>query len=398
MRRRLESMIVLLGGLLLGWVGPAAAQLQGQTIRIAIGAPLTGGTASFGIEMKNAVELALKEQNAAGGVLGARVEARVVDDEASDAKGQAVATGLCGDPTILAVVGHVNSNVSISASNVYAGCGLVMLTPMSSNPAVTDRGLPNVFRLTNRDDHKGPALAAYLYRKLGKRRAVVIDDQTAYGKGLADLFAGTFARLNGTVVARRTVKVGDRDFQALLAGLPPDFDVLFFGGIAEAAYVLKQMRDKGVNQLFACGDGCWNVKGFIQPAEGAATRGEGVIVLSAAPAVGRVPGSAAFAERYTKRFGPIANYAVSSYDAARLVLLAIERAANPKGGLPTRTDVMSALRNLRYQGIAYARPVEWDSKGDNVAAVIFLNTVEGDRFKEIGDYPRRHDELRMTGY
>ncbi len=388
MRRRLEMMIVLLGGLLLGWVGPAAAQLQGQTIRIAIGAPLTGGASSFGIEMKNAVELALEEQNAAGGVLGARVEARVVDDEGSDAKGQAVAAGLCGDPTILAVVGHVNSNVSISASNVYAGCGLVMLTPMSSNPAVTDRGLPNVFRLTNRDDHKGPALAAYLYRKLGKRRAVVIDDQTAYGKGLADLFAGTFARLSGTVVARRTVKVGDRDFQPVLAGLPPDFDVLFFGGIAEAAYVLKQMRERGLNQLFACGDGCWNVKCFIQPAEGAATRGEGVIVLSAAPAVGRVPGSAAFAERYTKRFGPIANYAVSSYDAARLVLLAIERAANPKGGLPARTDVMGALRNLRYQGIAYARPVEWDSKGDNVAAVIFLNTVEGDRFKEIGEITR----------
>jgi branched-chain amino acid transport system substrate-binding protein len=385
MRRRLQIIIVLLGGLLSGWVGTAAAQLQGQTIRIAIGAPLTGGAASFGIEMKNAVELALEEQNAGGGLLGARVEARVVDDEASDARGQAVATSLCGDPTVLAVVGHVNSNVSISASNVYAGCGLVMLTPMSSNPAVTDRGLPNVFRLTNRDDHKGPALAAYLYRKLSKRRAVVIDDQTAYGKGLADLFAGTFARLGGTVVARPVVKVGDRDFQVLLAGLPPDFDVVFFGGIAEAAYVLKQMRDKGLNQLFACGDGCWNVKGFIQPAEGAATRGEGVIVLSAAPAVGRVPGSGAFAERYTKQFGPIANYAVNSYDAARLVLVAIRRAADATGALPTRTDVMSALRNLRYQGIAYARPVEWDTKGDNMAAVIFLNTVEGDQFKEIGE-------------
>ena len=87
-----------------------------------------------------------------------------------------------------------------------------------------------------------------------------------------------------------------------------------------------------------------------------------------------MPGSAAFAEPYTKRFGPIANY--------------IERAANPKGGLPTRTDVMSALRNVRYQGIAYARPVESDSKDDNVAAVIFLNTVEGDRFKEVGEITR----------
>src|SRR5262249_15617979 len=157
------------------WSDPVGAQLQGQTIRVAIGAPLTGGAASFGVEMKNAVELALDEQNAAGGLLGAHVEARVFNDEASDAKGQAGARDLCGARPLLAGVGNVNSNVSIAASSVYAGCGLAMLTPMSSNPGVTDRGLPNVFRLTNRDDHKGPGLAAYVYRRLGKRRAVVVD-------------------------------------------------------------------------------------------------------------------------------------------------------------------------------------------------------------------------------
>lgn len=387
MARRIRTVAFLLAGLLAAWSGPATAQLQGQVIRIGIGTPLTGGAATFGVEMKNAVELAIEEQNGAGGVLGARLEAAVFDDEASDAKGQAGAAALCQDPAVLAVVGHVNSNVSITASSVYAGCGLAMLTPMSSNPGVTDRGLPNVFRLTNRDDHKGPGLAAYLYRRAAKRRAVVVDDQTAYGRGLADLFAAAFAKLGGTVVARPTVKVGDRDFQALLAGLPPDFDVMFFGGIAEAPYLLQQMRERGQNQLFACGDGCWK-KGFIQPAGGAATRGEGVLILSAAPAIGRVPGSAAFAERYTKRFGPIANYAPSSYDSARLVIAAIQQAASARGGLPARGEVVAALRKVQYQGIAYARPVTWDAKGDNTAAVIFVNVVEGDRFKEVGEITR----------
>lgn len=111
-------------------------------------------------------------------------------------------------------------------------------------------------------------------------------------------------------------------------------------------------------------------------------------MLSAAPAVGRVPGSAQFAERYTKRFGPIANYAASSYDSAKLVLAAIEQAARAKNGLPTRGEVLAALRSLRYQGVAYARPVEWDAKGDNAAAVIFVNVVEGDRFKEVGEITR----------
>ena len=388
MARRIRTVAFLLAGLLAAWSGPASAQLQGQVIRIGIGAPLTGGAATFGVEMKNAVEMAIEEQNGTGGVLGARLEAAGFDDEASDAKGQAGAAALCQDPAVLAVVGHVNSNVSITASSVYAGCGLAMLTPMSSNPGVTDRGLPNVFRLTNRDDHKGPGLAAYLYRRAGKRRAVVVDDQTAYGKGLSDLFAGAFARLGGTVVARPTVKVGDRDFQPLLAGLPADFDVVFFGGIAEAPYLLQQMRERGLNQLFACGDGCWNVKGFIQPAGAAATKGEGVLILSAAPAIGRVPGSAAFAERYTKRFGPIANYALNSYDSARLVISAIQQAASATGGRPTRADVVAALRKAQYQGVAYARPVTWDAKGDNTAAVIFVNVVEGDRFKEVGEITR----------
>src|SRR5438552_18805947 len=114
------------------------------------------------------------------------------------------------------------------------------------------------------------------------------------------------------------------------------------------------MREMGLNQLFACGDGCWSVKRFIEPAEGATTKGEGVLVLSAAPAVGRVPGSQAFAERYTKRFGPIANYATNSYDSARVLLRAIEQAAQVKNGMPTRAEVLAMIRAPHFQGIAYA--------------------------------------------
>src|SRR5439155_848293 len=177
----------------------------------------------------------------------------------------------------------------------------------------------------------------------GKRKAVVVDDQTLYGRGVADLFAQAFVRVGGQVVHRSKVTVGQKEFQGLLAELPKDFDVLFFGGIAEAALVLRDMRAAGLNQLFACGDGCWDLKAFVAPAQGAATRGEGVLVLSAAPAVGRVAGSAEFASRYQARYGPIANYAVNAYDSARLVLQAIETAARQKGGLPTRAEVTAAL-------------------------------------------------------
>jgi branched-chain amino acid transport system substrate-binding protein len=364
---------------------PASAQLAGKEIHIGIGGPLTTGAATFGVEMRQAVELAVAEKNAAGGILGATLVPDAVDDGADAAKGEAAAQHFCDDPADLAVVGHVNSGVTIAASKVYAKCGLVVLTPMSSSPGVTENGLANVFRLTNRDDRKGPGLATYLRTKMQKERAVVVDDQTPYGKGLADAFADGFTKAGGTVEKCASVKVGDTDFSGLLGGLPGNFDVLFFGGIREGALILKEMREKGMNQLFACGDGCWDVKGFVIPSQGAAAKGEGVRILSAAPSLGKVPGSADFAAHYSAKYGPINNYAASSYDSARIVMAAIEAAAVATKGMPSRADVLTAMRALKFQGIAYARPVEWDAKGDNKAAVIFVNVVDGDHFKEVDE-------------
>ena len=364
-------------------VSAAQGDLVGQDLLIGVAGPLTTPSATFGVEMRQAVDLAVDEKNAAGGVLGGKVAAKVMDDEANPEKGKAVAQALCDDSRVLAVVGHVNSGVMLASENVYSDCGLPVLTPMASGPAITEKGLVNVFRLTNRDDRKGPALARWLMTKMGKKAAVVVDDGTPYGKGLADQFSSGFKATGGAVLTRWTAKSGQTDFSAEIAALPKDFDVVFFGGIKEGAYILKDMRKAGLTQVFACGDGCWSVDGFIKPAAEATAMGEGVRVLSAAPALGRVPGSGEFADRYNARFGPINNYAASSYDSARIVMAAIEAAAKAKGGLPDRAGVLAALKSLNFQGVAYAAPVAWDAKGDNKAAVIFVNDVEAGRFREV---------------
>jgi branched-chain amino acid transport system substrate-binding protein len=365
-----------------GAAAPAAAQLAGQEVHIAAGGPLTTASATFGVEMRNAVELAAAERNAAGGILGARIVVVAADDQASNQKGGEIAKKFCDDAAVLGVVGHVNSGVTIAAAPVYGACGLAMITPMSSSPGVTEQGLANVFRLTNRDDRKGPGLARWLFAK-GKHRVIVLDDGTVYGRGLADGFAKGFEAAGGSIAAHESVKAGETDFRPLLERLPKDFDAVFFAGIREGAYIVKSMRALGLTQTFACGDGCWSVDGFIKPAGDAATAGEGVRILSAAPALGTVPGSADFAARYTAKYGPINNYAANSYDSARILFAAIERAAAARHGMPTRAEVVAAMRAGPFQGIAYARPVEWDAKGDNLAAVIFVNTVEDHRFKEI---------------
>jgi len=359
----------------------AAAQTQ---IKIGIGGPLTTTSAGFGVEMRQAVELAIDERNAAGGLDGAKLVGVAVDDKADAEAGKAVAKGICDDPAVLGVVGHVNSGVAIATGQVYADCGLAVITPMASNPKVTESGFATIFRLTNRDDRKGPGLARYLIEKMGKKRALVIDDGTPYGTGLADQFVAGFGA-GGTVVARKSVKVGEQNFVDFVKAWPKDFDLVFFGGIREGALILKEMRAQDVTQLFSCGDGCWDTKAFIQAAEGAATKGEGVRILSAAPALGAVPGSAEFAAKYTAKYGPINNYAANSYDSARILTAAIAESAKRLNGKPTRADIVAALRASRFQGLAYAKPVTWTEKGDNKAAVIFVNVVEGDRFKEIAE-------------
>lgn len=373
---------ITLAAALIAASASAAAQTAPKEIRIGIGGPLTTTSAGFGVEMRQAVDLAIDERNGAGGLDGARIIGVALDDKADVAVGKAVAKSFCDDPAVLGVVGHVNSGVAIATGQVYADCGLAVITPMASNPKVTESGFATIFRLTNRDDRKGPGLARYLIRKMSRTRALVIDDGTPYGVGLADQFVAGFGA-GGTVVDRKSVKVGDQDFAAFVQAWPKDFDVVFFGGIREGALILKEMRRQGLTQLFSCGDGCWDTKAFIVAAEGAATKAEGVRILSAAPALGDVPGSAEFATRYTAKYGPINNYAASSYDAARVLMAAVAQAAKSRNGAPTRADVVAALRGLTFQGIAYAKPVAWTEKGDNKSAVIFVNVVEGDHFKQV---------------
>ena len=360
----------------------AAAQTSPREIKIGIGGPLTTPSAGFGVEMRQAVDLAIDQRNGASGLLGARVIGVAIDDRADAEAGKAAARTFCDDPSVLGVVGHVNSGVAIATGQVYADCGLAVITPMASNPKVTESGFATIFRLTNRDDRKGPRLARYLIEKMGKKHALIIDDGTPYGIGLADQFTAGFSG-GGAIAGRLSVAGSGQDFAGFVAGWPKDFDVVFFAGIREGALILKEMRRQRLSQLFSCGDGCWDTNGFIRAAEGAATEGEGVRVLSAAPALGDVPGSAEFAATYTAKYGPINNYAASSYDAARILMAAIAEAGTRTNGAPARTDVVAAMRRLTFQGIAYAKPVAWTAKGDNTSAVIFVNAVEGDRFRQI---------------
>ena len=290
--------------------------------------------------------------------------------------------------TCSGVVGHYNSDVTIATSSVYGAAQLAVITPIASNPAVTDRPNRTVFRYTNRDDETATAIATYLYRVRWKSRAVLVETSTAYGESMAREFKRAFTKVGGEIVSHHTVRDGEREFGMLVRSFPPDFDLLFYGGSFEGAHILRAMRAVGLAQLFAAGDGCWDLNNFLEPAGDASTAGEGVLVLSATAEVGHIPGSQSVADRYRQRYGPIGNYAINSYDSARVLIAAIEQSATSRAGLPDRRNVVAALRQLKFQGIAYPNPLEWNDNGDNLAALTALNVVDQGRFCEVAEIPR----------
>lgn len=360
-----------------------ATILHGQTVHIAAAAPLSGLTGPLGKEVIQAITLAVEEQNSAGGIHGANIHVHTADDEGQEQKGETIAHEFCKDPHVLGVVGHYNSDVTLVALEVYNKALMPLIVPVASNPLLTESGFRQVFRLTNRDDYTGSAIADYLLTEKQKRKAILIWSDTAYGESMARGFTKPFIAGGGKIVYQKSIPEGTNDFTSILKNFPQDHDLLFYGGYYEGALLLLAYREAGYAQLFAAGDGCWDAIDFLDRVGDKAEAGEGVLVLSASPELGKVAGSNVFKENYEKRYGRIVNYAVNAYDAARVLLAAIGNAALAKGGMPSRAEVTASLRHFEFQGICYEQPVHWNEKGDNPGAITALHVIRNGRYQQI---------------
>src|SRR5687768_7612847 len=167
--------------------------IEAATVKIGSASPLTGPQAHIGIDIRNGVQLAVDDANAAGVEIGGRkvkLELVVEDDEANPTKAATVAQKLV-DSKVAAVVGHFNSGASIPASKIYSDAGIPQISPGSTNPKYTQQGFKTTFRVVAHDDQQGPVLGRFAVQNLKAKKVAVIDDSTAYGQGLADAFEKT---------------------------------------------------------------------------------------------------------------------------------------------------------------------------------------------------------------
>jgi branched-chain amino acid transport system substrate-binding protein len=357
-----------------------------KEISIGVGAPLTAGAVALGQGMKRGAGLAIEEANKSEAAKAAGLTFKAVDgDDQGDPKtGVTVANTFASDPNLLGVMGHLNSGVSIPASKVYADKKIVMISPASTNPALTQQGLANVFRLCTTDAVQGPAAADYATKLLSFKSAYVIDDSTPYGEGLAAEFAKQFAANGGKVLGTAKTSDKDTDFNALVTkmkGLNPD--VIYYGGIYNAGALLtKQAKEAGMKAPLMGGDGLYDGE-FIKLAGGAAAEGD--FATSVGLPIDKLPKGQEFSAAYKALFpsDEIAAYDAYAYDATNVIIAAIIKAATDQGvdklATPAGRDAIIAnVAATSTEGVTGA--ISFDAKGDTTNKAISLYVVSGGKW------------------
>lgn len=206
---------LLYAGIAAAVVLVAAGQARAD-ILIGVGAPLTGPNAAMGAQIRRGAEAAMAEINAAGGIHGEKIALALGDDVSDPKQGISVANKFVADG-VKFVVGHYNSGVSIPTSEVYAENGILQITPASTNPKYTDRGLWNTFRTCGRDDQQGKVAGAYIADHFKDAKIAIVNDKTPYGQGLADETKKALNARGITEVLNEGVHTGDKDFSALIS-------------------------------------------------------------------------------------------------------------------------------------------------------------------------------------
>jgi branched-chain amino acid transport system substrate-binding protein len=249
-RRSLLGAAGTLGIALTLAAAPASAQIHIATV-----GPMTGEYAAFGQQMKAGAEQAVADINKAGGVLGQQLVLDVGDDACDPKQAVSVANQLAAKGVKL-VAGHYCSGSSIPASKVYSEEGVLQISPASTNPKYTDEGGWNTFRVCGRDDEQGKVAGAFLEKHFKGEKVAILNDNSAYGKGLADETKKAFVAAGGKVTLETAYTPGEKDYSSLVSRMKQaGITVMYVGGYhTESGLIIRQAKEQGMKATLIGGD------------------------------------------------------------------------------------------------------------------------------------------------
>jgi branched-chain amino acid transport system substrate-binding protein len=361
MRLSFVSRAALMTGLVFGTLtiaglAPGAAA-RADEINIGVAGPMTGELAAFGEQLRRGSEMAVKDINAAGGVLGKQVKLVVGDDQCDPKQAVQVANDLVKQGVAF-VAGHYCSGSSIPASAVYSEEGIIEMTPASTNPAYTEdpaaKGIKTVFRTCGRDDKQGVFAGPWLAKSYPGKNVAILDDKSAYGQGLANETQKNMEASGMKTALRETYTAKEKDFSALISKMKEaKIDVVYVGGYHnDVALMMRQGREQGFKADFVSADAMntaefWSISG---PA------GEGLRFSDAASAINLDSAKQVVEEFKAENYTP-EGYTLSTYAAIQAWAQAATKAGSTDGA-----KVADALRANDFKTVI--GDIGFDDKGD----------------------------------
>lgn len=335
----------------------AAGAARAQDITIAVAGPMTGAVASIGEQIRHGAELAAEAINKNGGVNGKKIQISIQDDACDPKQAVAIANRILS-AGIKFVDGHACSGSSIPAAEIYGENNILMMSPASSAPKLTDdaakNGFTTIMRLYGRDDAQGRFIGPWIKENYGTKKIAVLHDKSAYGKGLADVVKESLNAAGIKEVLYEGINPGEKDYSAVVNRLKSaGVEFLYFGGYhTEAGLIKRQAGDQNYQFQLMMGDSLatpefWSVAG---PA------GEGTLFTFPTDARETEAAKGAMEQFKQINFVP-EGFTLFSYAVIQAISGGIAKANS--------TDPVAVAKTLRATSVdTVLGPVSFDEKGD----------------------------------
>jgi len=323
---------------------PGTARADGEPIKVGSLASMTGGTSTFGQSTDKGIRLAAEERNAAGGVLGRKIEVATADTESAAEKTPLAVLKLIEQDKVVAVLGEVASSRTIAAAPSCQKAKVPLLTPASTNPKVTKLG-NYVFRSCFVDDLQGLWIAKFTANDLKFKRAVILTDaKNDYSTGLTKVLEREFPKLGGAIVGEESYQAGDSSFKTQLTNIKEkNPDIVFLPGYyTEVTSICRQARELGLTCPFIGGDG-WDSDETLK---NGGTAVEGCYFTNHYDASDPDTRVQDFVKKFKARYdGAVPDaMAVLGYDAANILFDALTRAKSTDG--PALRDALAQTKDF----------------------------------------------------
>lgn len=346
-------------------VSTIAIAADDDTIYFGLPAQLTGAdTYIHGELLVDVAQLAVDEINEAGGVLGKKLALKTMDDAGDPKQGVNAANSFCDDPSVVAVLGHPYSGVTLAALPIYQKCGMPVATHGSS-PVITELGYENIIANSPNDFIASFATAEYAKSQLNLKSVAIVHNKSLWGQGVAGLFKARAEEQGITVTSFQGIDPEDVDFTPVLTKINGEKpDAVYFAGYTEQGLFRKQMVALGMNQIFIAAEATSSEYIDIVGKDGI-----GTISPTGAPPMDFTETMKSFAAKFAAKYdGKMPeSWSAYYYDKVYMIVDVIKKANSFK-----REDIVAHIHEADVPSVVYPQGDQFDEKGRLEHPVMFI--------------------------